>query len=29
MKNGLNLWDTAVVYGMETSENILGELTRM
>ena len=28
MKNGLNLWDTAVVYGMGTSENILGELTK-
>lgn len=28
MKNGLNLWDTAVVYGMGTSESILGELTR-
>lgn len=27
MKNGLSLWDTAVVYGMGTSENILGELT--
>lgn len=28
MKNGLNLWDTAVVYGMGTSENILGELAK-
>lgn len=28
MKNGLNLWDTAVVYGMGTSEKILGELTQ-
>lgn len=28
MKNGLTLWDTAVVYGMGTSENILGELTK-
>ena len=28
MKQGLNLWDTAVVYGMGTSENILGELTK-
>jgi Predicted oxidoreductases (related to aryl-alcohol dehydrogenases) len=28
MKNGLNLWDTAVVYGMGTSENILGELMK-
>lgn len=27
MKNGFSLWDTAVVYGMGTSENILGELT--
>ncbi len=28
MKQGLNLRDTAVVYGMGTSENILGELTK-
>ena len=28
MANGLNLWDTATVYGMGTSERILGELTR-
>lgn len=28
MKNGLSLWDTAFVYGMGTSEKILGELTR-
>lgn len=28
IKNGLNLWDTAVVYGMGTSEGILGEFTR-
>lgn len=28
MKNGLNLWDTATVYGMGTSERILGELIR-
>ena len=28
MKNVLNLWDTAVVYGMGTSENILGELMK-
>lgn len=27
MKYGFNLWDTAFVYGMGTSENILGELT--
>lgn len=27
MKSGLNLWDTAFVYGMGTSEKILGELT--
>ena len=26
MANGLNLWDTATVYGMGTSERILGEL---
>lgn len=26
MENGFNLWDTAVVYGMGTSESILGEL---
>ena len=28
MENGLNLWDTATVYGMGTSERILGELIR-
>ncbi|ADV45047.1 aldo/keto reductase [Bacteroides helcogenes] len=28
MKNGLNLWDTATVYGMGTSESILGGFTR-
>lgn len=28
MKNGLNLWDTATVYGMGASEGILGELTQ-
>lgn len=28
MKNGLNLWDTAFVYGMGTSEKILGELIK-
>lgn len=28
MKSGLNLWDTAFVYGMGTSEKILGELTK-
>lgn len=28
MKNGLNLWDTAFVYGMGTSEKILGELAK-
>lgn len=28
MKNGLNLWDTAFVYGMGTSEKILGELMK-
>lgn len=28
MKNDLNLWDTAFVYGMGTSEKILGELTK-
>lgn len=28
MANGLNLWDTATVYGMGTSEKILGELIR-
>ncbi|MGN0358733.1 MAG: aldo/keto reductase [Blautia sp.] len=28
MANGLNLWDTAFVYGMGTSEKILGELTK-
>lgn len=28
MARGFNLWDTAVVYGMGTSENILGELTK-
>lgn len=28
MANGLNLWDTATVYGMGTSEKILGELLK-
>ena len=28
MKNGLNLWDTAYVYGMGTSEKVLGEFLR-
>ena len=28
MKEGLNLWDTAYVYGMGTSEKILGEFFR-
>lgn len=28
MKSGLNLWDTATVYGMGASESILGSLTR-
>lgn len=28
MEKGFHLWDTAVVYGMGTSENILGELTK-
>lgn len=28
MKNGLNLWDTATVYGMGASEDILGSFTR-
>ncbi|MCD8214306.1 MAG: aldo/keto reductase [Clostridiales bacterium] len=28
MANGLNLWDTAYVYGMGTSEKILGELMK-
>lgn len=28
MKNGLNLWDSAVVYGMGTSEEILGTFTK-
>lgn len=27
MENGLNLWDTAVVYGMGASETILGKLS--
>jgi len=27
-KNGLNMWDTAVVYGMGVSEDILGELSK-
>lgn len=27
MKNGLNLWDTATVYGMGASESILGSFT--
>lgn len=28
MNSGLNLWDTAAVYGMGSSENILGELIK-
>lgn len=28
MKSGLNLWDTAAVYGMGSSETILGELIK-
>lgn len=28
MKNGLNLWDSAVVYGMGASETILASFTR-
>lgn len=28
MKNGLNLWDSAVVYGMGASENILASFTK-
>ena len=28
MKNGLNLWDSAVVYGMGASESILSEFTK-
>lgn len=28
MQNGLNLWDTAFVYGMGASEKVLGELTK-
>lgn len=28
MKNGLNLWDSAVVYGMGASENVLAAFTR-
>lgn len=28
MENGLNLWDTATVYGMGASENILGAFAR-
>lgn len=28
MENGLNLWDTAVVYGMGTSEGILGTFAK-
>lgn len=28
MKAGLNLWDTAYVYGMGTSEKVLGEFLR-
>lgn len=28
MKNGLNLWDTATVYGMGASEEILGTFTK-
>ena len=28
MENGLNLWDTAVVYGMGASEDVLGSFTK-
>ena len=28
MKNGLNLWDSAVVYGMGASENVLAAFTK-
>lgn len=28
MKTGLNLWDTAAVYGMGSSESILGEFVK-
>ena len=28
MKEGLNLWDTAAVYGMGSSESLLGEFVR-
>ena len=28
MKNGLNLWDSAVVYGMGASENVLAAVTK-
>ena len=28
MKNGLNLWDSAVVYGMGASENVLATFTK-
>ena len=28
MKEGLNLWDTATVYGMGASENILGAFAK-
>lgn len=29
MKEGLNLWDTATVYGMGDSEKILGSLAQV
>ena len=28
MKNGLNLWDSAVVYGMGASEEVLGSFVK-
>ena len=28
MKNGLNLWDSAYVYGMGTSEKVLGSFLK-
>ena len=29
MKSGLNLWDTAYVYGMGTSEEVLGKFVQL
>lgn len=28
MRNGLNMWDSAVVYGMGASETVLAEFTK-